>query len=208
MNEAWRWQVLFFAFALFGAGSWLFARDHVIPPRSDFSRFPALPGWTSTLEPVSNEALRVLKPTDYLSRNYRREADGRLVNVYVGYHGKQLRGGAIHSPRLCLPANGWHIVSLERVPMPGGADGVEINRMVVGRGRDRQLVYYWYQGRGHVSASEYTSFVYRTFDVARRRRSDEALVRFGTTGDDAAADRALEEMVRQVAPLLEPFVPA
>ncbi len=208
MSDARRWQVLFVAFALFGAGGWVFARDHLIPPRTEFSLFPALPGWTSTLEPVSNDALRVLKPTDYLSRNFRREADGRLVNVYVGYHGKQLRGGAIHSPRLCLPANGWQIISLERVPMPGDSTGTEINRMVVGHGRERQLVYYWYQGRGHVTASEYTSFLYRTLDVARQRRSDEALVRFGTAGDDAAAERALEEIILEVAPRLESFVPS
>ncbi len=208
MSQAWRWQVLFLVFALFGAGGVLLGRDHVIPPRSDFSRFPLLPGWTSTREPVSNEALLVLHPTDYLSRNFQSEADGRLVNVYIGYHGKQLRGGALHSPRLCLPANGWHVVSLERVPLPGGAAGVEINRMVVGRGRERQLVYYWYEGRGHVTASEYTSFLYRTVDVALRRRSDEALVRFGVAGDDAAAERALEGIVRQVAPLLHPFLPA
>lgn len=208
MTDARRWQVLFVVFALFGVGGWTFGRDHVIPDRLDFSLFPSLPGWTSAPEPISNEALRVLKPTDYLSRTFQRTSDGRRVNVYVGYHGKQLRGGAIHSPRLCLPANGWHVVSLERVPLPGGAPGVEINRMVVGHGRERQLVYYWYQGRGHITASEYTSFLARTLDVARRRRSDEALVRFGTIGDDADADRALEDIVRQVAPLLEPFVPA
>ena len=207
MREAWRWQVLFVVFAVFGVGGSLLAREHRIPERTDFSRFPALPGWTSVLAPVSNDALKVLKPTDYLSRNYTRAADGRQVNVYVGYHGKQPRGGAIHSPRLCLPANGWQIISLDRVPMPGRGD-VEVNRMVVGHGRDRQLVYYWYQGRGHIAASEYTSFLRRTLDVAIQRRSDEALVRFGTSGNDAAAERALAEIIEQVAPRLDPFVPA
>jgi EpsI family protein len=201
-----RWQVLAGAMGIFLVAGIVFTREHVIPPRLTFDRFPEFPGYQSEFVPVSNEALRVLKLTDYLSRNFR-DPDGRAINLYVGYHGKQVRGGAIHSPTLCLPANGWYIVSLESVPMPGRADGPAVNRMVVGHGDARQLVYYWYQGRGHVASSEYESLLRRTLDVALYGRSDEALVRFGTAGDDEAADRALRAFIERVVPELDPFVP-
>jgi EpsI family protein len=201
-----RWQVLAAAMAIFLVAGIAFTREHVVPPRLTFDRFPDLPGYPSEFVPVSNEALRVLKLTDYLSRNFR-DPDGRAINLYVGYHGRQVRGGAIHSPTLCLPANGWFIVSLESVPMPGRADGPAVNRMVVGHGDARQLVYYWYQGRGHVASSEYESLLHRTLDVAFRGRSDEALVRFGTAGADEAADRALRAFIERVVPELDPFLP-
>jgi EpsI family protein len=204
---AWRWQVLAAAMAVFLVAGVVFSREHVLPQRLTFDRFPEVPDYASAFVPVSNEALRVLKLTDYLSRNFVGR-DGRTINLYVGYHGKQLRGGAIHSPTLCLPANGWYIVSLESVPMPGREGGPNVNRMVVGHGDARQLVYYWYQGRGHVTSSEYDSLLLRTLDVAVRGRSDEALVRFGTAGADEAADRALREFIGRVAPKLDPFIPS
>jgi EpsI family protein len=202
-----RWQALAAMMAVFLVTGAVFTREHVIPKRESFDRFPEIPGYSSEFVPVANEALRVLKLTDYLSRNFR-APDGRAINLYVGYHGQQVRGGAIHSPTLCLPANGWYIVELETVPMPGRADGPLVNRMVVGHGEARQLIYYWYQGRGHVAASEYASLLRRTLDVAWRARSDEALVRFGTVGDDAEADLALRSFIEKVAPRLDPFVPA
>jgi EpsI family protein len=204
---AWRWQALALVMALFFVGGLFVSREHVVPERLTFDRFPEIPDYTSAFVPVSNEALRILKLTDYLSRNFV-APDGRAINLYVGYHGKQVRGGAIHSPTLCLPANGWYIVELESVPMPGRTDGPRVNRMIVGHGEARQLVYYWYQGRGHVTSSEYESLVLRTLDVATRARSDEALVRFGTAGADEAADRALREFIGRVAPKLDPFIPA
>ncbi len=208
MIPASRWQVLAAAMAVFVVSSIVFSREHITPERLAFDRFPEIPDYSSEFVPVANEALRVLQLTDYLSRNFVAR-DGRTINLYVGYHDKQVRGaGHSHSPLLCLPANGWEILELESVPMPGQSDGPSVNRVVVGFGEARQIVYYWYQGRGHVAATQLDSLLRRTLDVAVRGRSDEALVRFGTSGADDAADRLLRQFIEQVAPRLDPFLPA
>jgi EpsI family protein len=202
-----RWRVLAAVMALFLLTGLVLTREHETPERATFEHFPVqVAGYESRRVPVSNAALRMLDLTDYVSRNYMR--DGREINLYVGYHGRQQQGSVIHSPSHCLPANGWFIESREAVPMPGRPDGALVNRMVVGYGDDRQLVYYWYQGRGRVVDDEYEQVLWRAADVALRNRSDGALVRFGTGGDDAEADRALREFIEEVAPLLDPYIPA
>jgi EpsI family protein len=206
VNGVRRWQVLAGTLALFMVAATTLGRTHFVPERRSFDQFPpTIDGLSSTTVEVSNKALAVLDLTDYLSRNY--FVDGEPVNVYVGYHGSQRRGSIIHSPRHCLPGNGWVILDRSTVPMPG-AEHVQINRMEVAIGEQRQLVYYWYQGRGRIIADEYVSALYRSMDVALRNRSDEALVRFAVNGSDEAAERRLRQFIEKAAPLLADYVPA
>lgn len=202
-----RWQVLCLALVLFFVGGAALSREHIVPDRTTFDAFPrTVAGAESVHSPVSNRALAILDLTDYLSRDYIR--DGARVNVYVGYHGHQRRGSVIHSPRHCLPGNGWYIIDRSLVPMPGEPGGPLVNRMEVGIGDQTQLIYYWYQGRGRVVANEYTAVLYRARDVALLRRSDEALVRFGVDGTDQAAEDRIRGFIEEIVPLLPPYLPS
>jgi EpsI family protein len=114
----------------------------------------------------------------------------------------------IHSPRHCLPGNGWYIIDRSLIPMPGQTDGPLINRMEVGIGDEKQLIYYWYQGRGRVVADEFVAVLRRAQDVALLARSDEALVRFGINGTGAEAEQKLEAFIQEVVLLLPPYLPS
>jgi EpsI family protein len=63
--------------------------------------------------------------------------------------------------------------------MPGGRV-FSVNRYVVQKGSDRQLVLYWYQAHGRIVASEYSAKYYLVRDAIRMNRSDGALVRITT----------------------------
>ena len=209
MTTARRWQVLSACLLAFLIVGLQLTRDHREPERPVFDSFPwDFNGYSSHTVPVSNRALELLNLTDYVSRNYTRESDGRVVNLYVGYHGAQRQGSTIHSPNHCLPANGWFIQDRQRIPMPGNLDNPLVNRMVVASGDQRQLVYYWYQGRGRVVHDEFLAVLYRAADVALLNRSDEALVRISVSGDDPAAEAVLIDFLRLVVPKLEPYIPA
>jgi EpsI family protein len=79
----------------------------------------------------------------------------------------------------CLPGAGWQPIETSTVAIPteSASSAVEVNRVVIQKGQDRQLVLYWYQGRGRVVANEYLSRAYLVWDAARRNRTDGALVR-------------------------------
>lgn len=158
---------------------------------------------------LDEETLRVLRADDYLSRNF--ESNGRIASFYVGYYATQRTGATYHSPLNCLPGSGWTLTEGPRVaitPANGGA-AFEANRYLVQNGNDRELMVYWYLGRGRATASEYWGKVYTVLDSVRRRRSDGAIVRVMVpVGDsEAAALKAATELASQAASKLPPFVP-
>ncbi|MCA1817247.1 MAG: EpsI family protein [Acidobacteria bacterium] len=152
----------------------------------------------------------VLRADDYLSRDYALP-DGRAANFYVGYYATQRNGATYHSPLNCLPGSGWTMRdgALVHVTPAGGGKPFEANRYIVENGDDRQLLIYWYQGRGRAVASEYWGKIYTVLDSLERRRSDGAMVRVMVPfrGDEGAALRTAEDLAAQAAPHLSAFVP-
>ncbi len=69
----------------------------------------------------------------------------------------------------------------------GIARRVEVNEVLVQQGEDRQLAIYWYQERGRVVASEYTSRALMVLDAMRSGRTDGALVRVMTPAGSTPA---------------------
>jgi EpsI family protein len=155
-----------------------------------------------------------LKLTDYLLRDYIAAREPVGINFYIAYYASQRKGEAVHSPRSCIPGDGWQIEALSQVPV----DGVEtahgplvVNRAVIAKGPLRQVVYYWFAQRGRHMTNEYWVKWYLFWDGMTRNRTDGALVRLvtplGRDEDPDAADRRLSEFLRLVYPQLDKYVP-
>jgi len=155
----------------------------------------------------------VLRASDYLLRNYRSE-DGRTVNFYVGYYASQREGATYHSPLNCLPGSGWVMSEPGQITIaPKGRAAFVANKYVIQNGDHKEVLVYWYQGRGRSVASEYWGKVYTVFDSVRMRRSDGAMVRITTTINDskpAAVESALKlatELAADSSTVLPEFIP-
>ena len=196
------------------AGVLLPERQEVIPERPSFAAFPARIGdWQGRVRSLESIIQDALKVDDYLLVDYRRP-DGRLINLYVAYYDSQRKGASVHSPKSCLPGDGWQIKSFDQV----GVDGVKIhgqplrvNRSVIKKGDSMQLVYYWFLERGRVETSEYLAKWSIFRDALTRNRTDGALVRLvmpvPPTSDVASEESVLVEFAGMVAPQLERFIP-
>jgi EpsI family protein len=172
---------------------------------------PTVGGWASLGDtPLDAASLDILRMDDYLNRTYA-DAAGRRVNLYVGYWGSQRQGDTIHSPQNCLPGSGWQPVESSRVSLAIDGRSIPVTRYLIERGGDRQLAYYWYQGRGRITASEYANKLWLIVDAARLHRSNGALVRVMSpvdrTQDADAAGAMVAGFVRQVFPRLETYLP-
>jgi EpsI family protein len=195
------------------------SRTEQVPPRQPLAGFPSqIAGWRGeNTEPFSKEILAVLGVDDYLSRFY--ESGRNVVGLYIGYYESQRQGDTIHSPLNCLPGAGWQPLGKSYVPISvvdgaGNPFEITVNRYVIEKGLDRQVVLYWYQGHGRVVANEYRSKMYMIFDAARLNRSDAALVRVTSprigSGEaaEAAADASAVEFVKVIFPQLSSFLPS
>jgi EpsI family protein len=152
----------------------------------------------------------VLRADDYLSRSYALP-DGRTASFYVGYYATQRTGATYHSPLNCLPGSGWEMNEAASVTITpaNGEPAFEANRYIVQNGDNRQLLIYWYQGRGRKVASEYWGKIYTVIDSVRRRRSDGSMVRvmMPVGQSEEATLKAATDLAAQIAPALPAFVP-
>lgn len=151
-------------------------RQENFPGHVSFVNFPtALNGWTGQHDKLDKQVVEKLGMTDYLIANYTNQ-NKELVNFYVAYYQTQRKGVSPHSPRVCIPGGGWEISELQRVY----TNGHPINRTIIQKGTERQLVYYWFQGHGRIVANEYLNKWYLLVDAIFKNRTDGSLVRVVT----------------------------
>ena len=184
--------------------------------RLPFAQFPMqIEEWRGAPQPpMEPKVLAVLGVDDYLTRAYYTPDQSGLVGLYLGYYGSQRQGDTMHSPLNCLPGAGWAPLSNTRVSIPVLGDSIVVNRYIIQKGLDRQLVLYWYQSHGRVVASEYWSKFYLIRDAVRLNRTDAALVRIivpieaNREGAEANAETQATEFVRSMFPLLSNYLPS
>ncbi|MGB7925857.1 MAG: exosortase C-terminal domain/associated protein EpsI [Pyrinomonadaceae bacterium] len=181
--------------------------------RRELKEFPAqLGSWKQAGmdQRFDKEAEAVLRADDYVMRNYALP-DGRAASFYVGYYGSQRNGATYHSPLNCLPGSGWTMTEPASIKIKptNGAPAFEANRYIIEKSGDRQLLIYWYQGRGRAVASEYWGKIYTVFDSMRRRRSDGAMVRVMTPvgSSEEASLEMVADLAAQIASVLPAYVP-
>jgi EpsI family protein len=152
----------------------------------------------------------VLRADDYVARTYALP-DNRIAGFYVGYYATQRNGASYHSPLNCLPGSGWVMndPATIKITPANGAPAFEANRYIIQNGESRQLLIYWYQGRGRAVPSEYWAKIYTVLDSARRRRSDGAMVRvmmpIGASEEETL--RAASDLAAQSMSAMSDYVP-
>jgi exosortase D (VPLPA-CTERM-specific) len=185
-------------------------RTEPVQDRTRFAEFPAQLGqWqgrSSLLDPETEKALGV---NDYILSDYV-GPDGQPINFYVAYYDSQRKGESPHSPIVCIPGGGWAITKLQQINYTDGADEQPLNRVIIEKGIEKQLVYYWFDERGRKIASEWWAKFYLLSDAILRNRTDAALIRLTTQilpGEtEQGADRRLQSFMRHAIPKLSAFL--
>ncbi len=160
---------------------------------------------------IDDKAMKILQVDDYLFRYYR-NSKGEVLGLYIGYFKSQREGKGIHSPRQCLPGAGWAPLDMciyRMAPSDNPWEPFPVNKFVMGKGLDRQLYLFWYQGRGRMYASEYWNKIYLILDGLTRKRTDGALVRVNSSavgnGDEALKQQS--EFISLFYPMLKEYIP-
>jgi EpsI family protein len=144
---------------------------------------------------------KTLQADSYLLRTYTRGA--APVTLFVAYYATQRSGHTIHSPLNCLPGTGWEWTERDRETVAAADREIEINRNVAAQHRHQVLVYYWYQSRGRVVASDYLNKLLLVRDALTLHRSDGALVRVTVPVAQGAADEASSFIRAMFSPLAQ-----
>ena len=203
------------AFGVISSVAWVHARTPG-PVRQNFVSFPQHVGnWSVHEGQLDPAVLTVLKATDYYIGDFSEATNNSPVNFFVAYYDSLNKGAAIHSPQVCLPASGWEFSSIEERNFGELAPGVEgtFNRVVVQKGEQKILMYYWFQQRERRTANEFRMKYYLLIDSLRKNRRDGALVRIYTpvpTGGQngvASAEARLHSFAEVIIPKMSHYIP-
>lgn len=189
------------------------SRGEFIPAHQPLTSLPyQIDGWTGTDEALDQEVRDILGPGDFLIRDYYKPGAPAWVNLYLAFFPSQRSGDTIHSPNHCLPGAGWVPTSREVVTLtrPDGSP-FPVNRYVISKAGERELVLYWFQAHDREVASEYWAKYYLIYDSIRMNRSDGGLVRLMTPMQDGesadVAEARLMKLGSNILPLLDNYIP-
>ena len=206
------WSRFVIVYILFAAAALVisFHRDSVVPTNRSFSEFPQqVTSWqVSSKTEFSADVLGVLKPTDYLYNQYK-DSSGKVVSLYVGYHGGGKGSGEIHSPKHCLPGSGWYEVSTRsgELSTPGGS--INLVRDLYQKGDSKELFLYWFQVRDRSVSNEYFLKIAQIANSALHNRRDASFIRISVPVDSDIEQATVrgEQFIRDFEPLFREFLP-
>ncbi|MGE4441540.1 MAG: exosortase C-terminal domain/associated protein EpsI [Desulfomicrobium sp.] len=209
MNLRFRFIVLYVVLA--GMATYMnFHRDLVVPLARPFGEFPPVhAGWRMAGQSsLSQNVIKVLMPTDYLSRRYMAE-DGTRVDMYLSYFDGGPNSGGIHSPKHCMPGSGWFEMSSERTTMELGGETVKLVRAVYAMGEQRELIYYWFDMRGRTMSDEYSLKLAAIMGSMFHNRRDQSFIRISvqTRNNVEEAQKWVENFLRDFYPVIREFLP-
>jgi EpsI family protein len=156
-------------------------RSEHIPATMPLAVFPTeINGWRMIRDvPIEPDVQEYLRADDTLNRQYVDSGDSVAVNLFIAFFKTQRYGQSPHSPKNCLPGNGWHPL-LDRkisVSVPVWNRPIVINQYVVQHEDQKSVTLYWYQSHNRVIASEYSARIWLVADAIRYHRSDTSIVR-------------------------------
>ena len=133
-------------------------------------------GWNMTNdEPLETRVLDRLRLSSYISRRY--EKRGMKLGLFIAFYAQQRAGESMHSPKHCLPGSGWEIWKHGSAVIPVDGRPVEINQYYIQNSGQRMVVFYWYQSRRRIIASEYMGKVLLVRDALLDGRTAGLLAR-------------------------------
>ena len=192
------------------------ASQQVAPARQAFTEFPLqlAGGWQGVTSKLEPDIVATLALTDYFLGNYTQGPSTRStpwVNFYTAYYASQSGGESSHSPRTCIPGDGWAILKIEDIQVPLNGSRLPVTRALIQRGENRHLVYFWFRQRGQNLTGEMKVKWNILYDSVVRDRSDGALIRLITPvlpGEDPAlSEQRLTAFVQTLSPQLNAFIP-
>ena len=233
-----KWPFLIAVLLLFGTFGFIqsFAKNERLMSNKAFEQFPLnlANEWKGRELGLDEKVLDVLKLSDYMMRVYapvvpqggeesalsEREDQKRQMTrvasylpvwLYVGFYQSQRTGATYHSPKNCLPGAGWQFMESDFITltMPDQTS-ITVNKVLIQKGLDKQVILYWYHDRGRVIASEYWAKGYLAWDAMTKNRSDGSLVRISVPVKDGTVQEAFDqafEFLRDLWPTLLEYMP-
>ena len=234
-----KWPFLLSILLLVGTFGFIqsFSKTERLMSNKAFAQFPLnlADEWKGKELGLDKKVLDVLQLSDYMMRVYvptgvlqgeeveewaentsQIDQSGRIrqnlpIWLYVGFYESQRTGATYHSPKNCLPGAGWQFMESNMITLTmSDQTEITVNKVLIQKGLEKQVILYWYHDRGRVIASEYWAKAYLVWDAMTKNRSDGSLVRISVPVKDGTVHEAFNqgvEFLRDLWPTLLDYMP-
>ena len=188
-------------------------RQHKTPMQRSLDGFPLqVSDWRGAAVEMDTLTRDALKYDDYVMIHYT-DRQGKDIELYTVYYGSQGKGGGVHLPADCFPANGWTFAESGDVVVPLGKKKGElrVRRALAEKDGERELIYFWFPQRGRDLTRVFQLNYYLFLDAFTRQRTDGAMVRIITplyaSERTTDAEARLQGFAKEITSVLEQFLP-
>jgi EpsI family protein len=186
------------------------SEDEALPPGKPLHTFDTSVGaWQPREASVFTDDIQnVMKASDYVMRRYS-DATGRSLWLFIGYWEKQRKGAQPHSPQNCLPGNGWQPLEVSRVSVPLPATTLVVNRLLIQKDEQRQLMFYWYRAQGTPVAGELEAKLQLMKNALLHNRTDGAIIRVSSPIYQSVTSTSADftRFIQKLQPALSEYLP-
>ena len=189
-------------------------RPETIPDRKSFAVFPLeVSEWRGKHEVLEQIYIDKLKLTDYALITYK-SGNHLPISFYSAYYESQRKESTTHSPKSCIPGGGWLIQDNKSIELKGvtiSSQPLRVNRLLIEKEGESQLVYYWFKQRDRLVTNEQMIKWYFFVDSIQKQRTDGALIRLTTLipkgGSIDKADKRLSQFINELSTVIPEYVP-
>ena len=166
--------------------------------------------WKGRPEEIEPRIIELSGAEDAFNGIYR-SSSGKFVSLYIGYRGSPFTESEnfFHSPNVCLPSIGWKTLISENHKIAGvaGFNTIIVRKMLIEKMGYRQLVFYWFQTKSHVSSDVNINRLHLTLHALNNDNTHDLFIRpitpLGPDEDASVAEKRLDQFVRDMMrPLL------
>ena len=156
--------------------------------------FSMVGGWKTIGDAsMQQDIVDALELDDYLFRSYTN--DQRVVSLYIGYYRSAAKVGAAHSPLVCFPGQGWEISVPQKVNFRQEEETVNLEKLLVRKGQQRELLLYWFQSYDMTSSGTFWQKVQNFWARLNSNPADNAFVRVSVAIEGESVEAAYQTAI-------------
>ncbi len=162
--------------------------------------------WHSQEVQTNMDLLRAeLGAQSILFRSYSKP--GGSITLYLAYYKDVDSANRVHAPTVCYPGQGWTVVEDTVIDQTTDGRRAGINRLVIEKGKARELVYNWWQTGDAIFPKNSTNRFYQMYRSVAGEDPSTVWVRLSIDLSDSAHAREadLAQLTGALMPLIEGY---
>ncbi len=217
-NQNWQIKpaVLFMIFSLIIAvivSSPFYKREDTVVVSKMLSQFPTTLGqWRANESRLPPTIEAVAGASEYYYGDFLSPSENNKVNLYIAYYQDQKQGAAPHSPKVCIPGDGWKITSDKPVSIKAkNGETHEVSRLVITKDKHTIITYYWLKQGKNIFRSQFMARLNLIWFAIKENRADAALIRMVS---EVRSDEKIEDtdirmqgMATELLDVISDYVP-